>query len=833
MAGPTQTVVSGTWPIYTTGGGPLYVDFYNGVAAISTSAGFWGFIALVAICGLAGALVYVAWSSKFKAAFQWLMWLVISYNFLFTVTTTVQIIDPVYPALPGALVANVPFGLAFLDSISTTSGKWFRQTYETVFSLPNDVTYGSHGMLFGASLMMASQQAQVPSSDFASNLTAYMQQCVMYDISTGVIPMDQLTAAADLWSFVTTTYPPNPGLSVDYTAGGSRTIISCTQMVTNLNQGWNTQLTSGQQTLAQRLFPQNDPVTANSLMLAALPATTQYLVGVSRTSSQILQQAMMMNMVDSSMRGAAAGSDATAALNAYTDATTSLTTLQSQQAAGRAATKWLPLMKIILELSYVALFMISFPLTMISVGQAKTIMIGYLSGFVTVAAFEPIFAFMHRIAMGNGAWDSAAAAVNADGTINITLATVTGIAGASADMAASGNYMLFAIPTIAAGILGGTQWAASAASTALYSPQRAAQQAGSQAASGNISVGNASFDNESIGNSSQFQVNHDPQFRSGSTRIEGAHGEINATHADGTRTVDASGTVSQLPVTLNARDQLGAEYTRRAAQEQSVGQQLSTEAANTHAASTSQALDYFDQRSKSGGWSSHDRETFGANNVSAMEKSSDLVNQFAKDHSISTREAAEFMQYAETGAKLPDVLPISAGIGGRVSHMSANDKNRLFKEAQDFTEKTGFRQTLDTAVSAVRDKADESSDSRVQQLGHRLTADEHQTQQLTQSAREHFDRSKQYSTAATETQSQGEEFNRNMNDQFIQYLSDRTNPHTGAAYGMEGATRMILSRDSADRAYVDVIGKDFIKDEASRRADALPQAQASANGTSR
>ncbi|KPF82207.1 hypothetical protein IP70_22305, partial [alpha proteobacterium AAP38] len=814
------------WQVVTIGGGELYVDMLNVVASFvgttSSVNSFKSFLALTVMVGFFGLLIRTAFGGTFKAMMEWVVFVTVAINALLLVPARVQVVDRINSTLPGAVVDNVPIGLAVIVSLTTTVGDWATREMEALTSLPNDLTYAKNGMLFGSRLMEEVTKVEIVNSEFGGNVSSYMKQCVLYDLLNGHIPIDSMSQSDDLWNFLTVTYSPNPALSMDYTSGTTKEIVACTEGRDRLNLVWPTQVTSGVNMLARRLFPNRDATTAQSLLVSALPVAHEYLVGVSKTASQAVKQSMMINVIDAAMREASAEAGSTAALTAYVDARTDLSTLRAQQAGGRAATKWLPLLKLTLEAAFVGIFVLSFPLAMVSKEGGVKLGISYLQGFVWVASFGPIYAIVHRVATSDARSDSLIAALTAAGGQGLTLATASGIRGVHAEIAASGAYMYLAVPVLAAAVAGGLMAATSVAQTALFAPQRAAQAAGEETATGNVSLGNNSTDNYSYGNASFHQVATDGSLRAGGFSIEGGSGQTTRIGDSGRVITDNTGATSNLGTGLELGRNLGRELSRRGSQEVSAGDQLSTRSAESKIGSFNDVIDYASTQSTSAAASTALRETLSANEVQALESVKQGADRFAKDNNLSSAVAASVLAQAAVEGETPGLgfIPkVKGSVGGSLNTQGVDSET--YAKAKEFVQQTGYRRSLDVATNAMREKSSDFRDGNEKNLGHRLSSDYGEQKRLDTEAQAHYTRAKQYQTAATDTDLQSAAIHQNLSQPFIEWAREQTNPWTGTAYGTT-ADGLTTSARPEDQAIVRSLADRYIQERAATYLDQNP-----------
>ena len=126
---------------------------------------------------------------------------------------TVRVVDRLDATLAPAVVANVPIGLALFASLTSQVGDGLTRLTEQAFTLPDDLRYQRHGLIFGARLAAAATRLEVTDAVFARNLRNYARQCVFHALLLGHMTADDLRESTDVWTLVTATGAPSAGAS--------------------------------------------------------------------------------------------------------------------------------------------------------------------------------------------------------------------------------------------------------------------------------------------------------------------------------------------------------------------------------------------------------------------------------------------------------------------------------------------------------------------------------------------------------------------------------------------------------------------------------------------
>ncbi|MDG3444548.1 conjugal transfer protein TraG N-terminal domain-containing protein, partial [Nitrospirillum amazonense] len=784
------------FPIYVTTGGSLYVEILNSVAAITQSGTYASLLAFALTLAIAGWVIYVAFDGHLMKVLEWFLVITIFYGLALQVPVSVTVYDTSNSSLPSGAVNNVPFGLGVPLSAVTTVRYKVTQLFESSMSLPDDMTYSKNGVLFGANLFVQAQMVQIPSGTFAQNVSSYVKQCVLPDIAMGNISPDDLTSTDDIWTFVTSTYPPNPGLSMDYLDSGDTNIITCAQGAASLNQLWPNQMTTGIQRFASRMFPSFSASQANAMLLSSLPAAESYLVGVSKSASDALKQAMMMNIMENAVGSSAAEAGNAAALQEYVNTRTTMGTIQQNMASGAAAVTWLPLVQMTLDLCMIGMFLLTGAYAFL-LGKESLIKVvkNYGMGMVGLITWGPLCAIIHRISMGDAAMRTAAGAINIDGAVGVTMATAVGLAKTNIEIIATANYLYALVPMLSGFVVGQSLFGVG--SQLLGSSQRQAMQTATEVAGGNMSVGNTSFDNASSHNVSEYQQLYDGSLRSGSISMEMPNGSIVRTTADGKQHLDATGAQSILNTNVDIASGLTRELTNTESTELGFAREASTKLSDSKASTLAQTAEFVANNIHGSANRSATRDVFSADQVRALDHVKEVQSQFAKDNNISEDTAAQILARASAGAKTPDLSPFVASFITEGQLASTGKREEVVKNALNVTQGTHYRDSLSTTEQAFREHGHELHDTNELNFSNRLNSAFDTQKRLEHDVSAHLSNAERASSAKADITRQGVNVNQDYRQRLYDWARARKNPLTNSPYGSE--VDQIFSDSSPDQ----------------------------------
>ena len=359
------------YELFTLGGGVYLVDLLNAVAAITGGDAYLTLAQIAGVAGLAWILFRTAFGGSWKDNAKWVLMFTAIWGVMIVPKATVRVVDRLDPALAPAVVANVPIGLAIFASLTSEVGDGLTRLTEQAFTLPDDLTYQRHGMIFGSRLADAVTRMEITDAVFARNLRNYARQCIFHALLLGHISADDLRETTDLWALVTAGGSPSAGASparlVEFAtrqpAGATGAtpvdteIVTCAEAAARLDALWAAEIGRAAGIFGIRIFPDADTeALARAELLAALPAAHDFLIGASRNAADIIRQQMVLNAVHDAGEQWSTETGNAAALSAYTEARAEAQTVAAYRAIGRQAETWVPLLRIVFECLYVGSF---------------------------------------------------------------------------------------------------------------------------------------------------------------------------------------------------------------------------------------------------------------------------------------------------------------------------------------------------------------------------------------------------------------------------------------------------------------------------------------------
>ena len=722
------------YELFTLGGGTYLVDLLNAVAAITGGDAYIVLAQLAGVAGLAWVLFRTAFGGSWKDNAKWMMLFVVVWGALIVPKATVRVVDRLDPALAPAVVANVPIGLALFASLTSQVGDGLTRLTEQAFTLPDDLAYRRHGLIFGARLAAAATRLEITDTVFAKNLRNYARQCVFHALLLGHITADDLRESTDVWRLVTASGSPSAGasparmfeLSTRGTVSGTgattldREIVTCQVGAGRLNALWAAELARAGTVFGRRLFPgERTDALARAELLAALPAAHDFLIGAARSAGEIMRQQMVLNAVHDAGEQWAAEAGNAAALRAYTEARAEAQTVSAYRAIGRQAETWVPLLKIVFECLYIGAFPMAVLLMLTPAGTA--IFRSYVTGLVWLQSWGPLYAVLHRISMGEAAERMSAAAAMPGGDIGISLVAQAGIRAVGSDVAVMSGYLSMSVPFLAAALAYGLSKATVLATSVLAVGQDAASSAAHEGTTGNLSLANTSSDTHRFATMEGRQIRTSAHVDSDRYTGYAPAGAAMTVTGDGTVVADAGAATSRIPAAgVRLSESLATSHETRASEARGLSRHWSAEAGMARNAAVTDATGLVERYS-------HDVSTGEAHARGVTESESNQaqaleshVEKMAETAGITKNQAATLLGEARIGGGWDFIVRV--GADGSASWRGQTIEQESWERMKDYAETHQVTDLWSKVSDASRRYSTQTGDSASASLNESLSA---------------------------------------------------------------------------------------------------------------
>lgn len=393
---PLCGVSSMNFDVIAYGSGDMLRMVFTAIASIFGNADYKAAMQTAGLLGFVAVLFKAAFDRDAFANFRWLIATLVLIMALLVPKTTVIVNDRIVPA-NSAVVNNVPIGLAATASFFSFTGDWLARSFETVFSMPNEVKYTTSGMLFPHKLYAATRKMNFPDDRTSNNFTEFFASCVVVDgIGHNRFTWREVMSAPNLMNFFDTRVAVNAA-SFKYTAGsGNESILPCRSGFTNTLKPEMLSLYTNiiQYGVQGGLIARFDGATnAANRMQADMQNSMNFMTGVSISPQQLVTQQAIINEMGRGVHKLSQQTNATE-FNDYIVSGANTSRLTTYQALGDIASEKLPLLRTIFEIIIYAIFPIIVLMAIVLPGKVP---MAYVSALVWINLWAPMYAILHFI----------------------------------------------------------------------------------------------------------------------------------------------------------------------------------------------------------------------------------------------------------------------------------------------------------------------------------------------------------------------------------------------------------------------------------------------------
>ena len=761
------------------GGQDIYVSIFNSIAIMMGTSAFGSFIRVIMLLGLVMLIFQTAFKMDIKSIIQWVITIAVIQGLLFIPKTTVHISDRLSTGTPVA-VANVPLGLGFLFSVTSQAGDWMIREMETSFGDPEVARYSENGMIYASRIFTELNNVRAPNESQIKYIRSYMNNCVMYELLDEQYTITDLMNSDDILAFITTENPPNPGSAGTW----GDTVISCTDMASQLSTIANQAATAAIPSFTQRLQNNFSNTVLETAVMADLAGAQQLLINNSQDATETFVQAMMINAVRDSVQDFRVSTGASP--SSYSTTRAELQTRNQNMLSARLSQKWVPILKMVLEILFYSMFPILAPFFFLP-GMGLQLIKQYLTGFLILQAWGPLYVVLNKIMMHAAIISSQAAAV--DGAAHpITAANLSNLASANADIASIAGYATSLIPVIATALAYGTMRLTSQSESMLASVNSAASEAARDETQGNMNLGTTGYElhrfDQMFGRQNSTSMTED----TGRVVMNTAEGGRLTINPDDSQTYNAADARSNLNMNLGLSERIGSELRSSAGEQASLAQTLSESASQQHTRAEDSLLSY--SSTNSSGLSSafgtrltqdaQLRESVGY--IESLMNSQDrgLSSEVGNTRALSGSGRLEGYAEAHAGAGLEFLGNgggMSAGMRGTVSRELSSSDSEVTRASLTENMSESERNEFDRHMSVIENamtsqelsQTGSETNSELRSIQEAYRASESYSEQASLA----FSRSQQASELASAYESNSLDYTRPLDDEFLDYYQAR------------------------------------------------------------
>lgn len=733
--------------IHTYGGAEILYKFFNAIAMLFNSSG--GIVqplaVIVASIGFVFAMTRAMFSSSLDSFITRYFLPLLIIPGLFMVPSSTAHIEDVFTGKFSS-VDNVPLFFAKFSELTSTLSYKITTAIETAMHNPNDPTYTTTGMLFGADVSFDISRYKISNADLEKNLRNFSKQCVLYDLAFGRYSLNDLQTSSDLWGFLKGKTSNIRMIHYKDPTTKKGAYLSCASALDKM----------------EAIFEKESNYQANTDLIKNLPLTLQVLTNIQDQKQEDLsKQLLMMNYL--------AGD--------FSAGHFSVSRAQAQQQSnfllsGANASRFIVNLRMIIEIIlYVSiLFIVPFS---VFPGGIKYL-IAWAQSLIWIQLWPPLYAVINYIIQITAKGQAAKILGIADSTTQTGLNFITsvGLENINSDMAAIAGYASLSVPFISSFIVYASSQSLSQLTSSIMGPvHSAASMAASELETGNYSFANTSFGQFSYANSSSFQNNSAPTLSSGfMTENRGDHA---TTYTPDKILMDQK--TSNL-VTSYYSDQNAVENLQRAHQysQSSVdsAQKNYAETCSQHVRTMGDITEHLSQSQ-----SYNDSHSISARN-DIQESARYLVNEaenFGKAHNLSTRESMDLLGGVGTGMG-------SWFVDAKLSHTDGVNKDEIFSAAKNMSSNQDFQRHY----QKIQDFASNQSHSILNDEGKRIVEGFTRSLDEVSNSQEQYQASlnqmNQISENLSWMESQSQSVKQNLNQEFVDWASEKYSSQGGFSY---------------------------------------------------
>ncbi len=801
--------------VYVLGGGEYMMQVFNGVAAIVGSSSWESMFRIALLISAASFFVVYLRGHDPKEVIKFAAYIILVSSVLLGPKRSVQIIDRTDP-LGVYLVDNVPLGLAAPAHMISSIGTSLTALYESIFHMPDSLSYSKTGMLFGANLVGNLSDIMSTDGDIAELMSLYTKNCVIGDILINhKYSFQELMNTRDPYLLV--FQKPSPLRGVMVPEGNKKAkpagFWTCETLAKNvLMPAIGVDTETGGETWAytvKRIF--GGRPDANVLFTAMLGDSYNYYYSGSETASQLMRNSVVMNALKQGIAGYSAQSGDTASLVNLASTSSYNKMRLSWATSTTVATNFTPLLYTILFSLIVALFPI-FILLMTVHALTTRMLFNYIMSIIYLQSWAPMFAILNHATsfylrgQTNG--------------LDFNLANQAHIQQIHSDIGLIAGWLTLSIPFIAMAIVKGLGPAVAQAGNYLGTAiNSSASASSSQAADGTWAFNNMQTDNVA-GN--KWDTNS--SFRDGQMSRQLASGATNTITSGGQEIMDISGAMSRLPVSIKGSEAMVSSLQQSAKNAQATAAQSMSAFQSSVNVATNQMAQFSKNFGNSATVSAMTDSGISSNQSEGYRKIKNAVDSQRKADNSTTEEAlsklfSNSIDRSNTfGAKGEAGISIF-GLGGTQAYFDKNTKNT--EGRQDSSQERGARnQDAGSEESAQRtrefneglellnsskisdgtNRHDNEASSEISQLSATLNTAKNQYEQYSRSTTE----SQEYSDMASYVTNNSAQIDSNLDQEFANYVR-QTSPSRADTI-LSNTSDLSIARER------EALAKDFIND---------------------
>lgn len=668
--------------VITYGGGEVLKNIFDAIAMLlnGSNGGFLRPLLLISVSiGTLWAIIKAFFSNSAQSFLsQFIIPLIAIVGILLIPTSSVHIEDVLKDR--SYKVDHVPVLLAKFSELASSIGYQITKAVEKVMHVPNDVSYNSTGMIFGADTAMDISRYQITNADLDKNLRSFCKQCVLYDLALGRYTLDEMKKATDLWKFFEEKTSKVRMLRYQPMGNdGKETLgeyLSCKDVIKKMTP----------------FFEQEKGYYGQLDVCRHLPLTFQALTGMQKDKEELISQQLMMNVLLDEYGG-----------KNFAKGRAYLQQRNTYQALGALASSSLVTLRAVIESLVYAAFIFILPLSLLPGG------LKFISTWVWlvlwIQLWPPFYAILNYImqSVAHGYADTIFSGLTG-ACQGLSLFTSIGLHNLQHDIYALSGYLAASIPFITYAVIkGGVGSFIHLAGSMMTPAHSAGSTAAAEQTTGNYSFGNASYGQTSYHNTSGFQTSLSPNLSAGFFHEnKGTHSAIYGPQEQILKQAN-----SELRTSVFSDDSITQSLQKAQMHAHSVAensQSTYTENLSTHSRHLADLSDHF-SKSENFSESLSEREAYDLQE--SVRYFQNLAENWGKQYGLSSRQGMETIM--GLGLDFGLTAKSSTNLGSNKEHLLNTANNvvkseefqKHFQKLQDFSQSSAYNTSDETGIRLV------------------------------------------------------------------------------------------------------------------------------------
>lgn len=752
---------------------------FNAVAAIVGGSDYLGLLRTLAIVGLISmSMAVLAGFAQMPDFGRWIIMLAVFNAMLLVPKVTVVITDRT-GTQPPVTVANVPLGLAAFAHEISHVGDWLTRTFETTFSLPNDIQFRSNGTLWGHRVQQEILHTKFDNSILTSNLMEFYRECVVPEYSTGYIVASDMAKSNDIWTYLNGR--TNPGRLVTLRAVPGAAPVANTYGCDGAYTALTSQIlyvnTQQMNALGKRLYPGLPTAAANTAIQSSIQTSTNYMLGISMSAMDTVKQTAMSNfMIDAQYMLPAQIGDAAGASANLAQAQAIRSTSESYKMMAKLAESTMPKVKNIVEIIQYSVFPIILLMVLLAGHKGGLVFKAYVMSLVWIQLWPPLYAVMHMIMTMHA---QELAAMTSGLGLSMSQYSLVNNAYIS-DEAIAGMIAATAIPAIAAALVKAGDVGAQAIA-GMSSPSREAEKVSASVATGNTQMGNASLGNQSADNLSMGQVNTRPTITQGGMQVTGAD-NVGHFYGSGGEVINNANAFQNIGTKLGLSGKVSGAAQTAATNAEKTALTESVAARDSMSSVLGLASSFEKGHGRSSAASSQDLTGSQASFLQSFTDAKKIAHQYATENGLSQKQEAELI--AEAGIQASGGVNIlgngaTVSAGTSIRGKSGSSSTQVQKVAQQLAKDKAFTNAVTTMQNAAHQDTFTQGNEQTRRAAEGIKSGLDKTKSHETAAAASHEKALSFQETATRTKEMGANFDTNHMNQFMDWMRGQNNPSSG------------------------------------------------------